>query len=633
MVEVQRRISRRSISKHVTGDSSNALSQLKSILSPEFTDLELDLQGVEDEEKGDDDEPDYNNLLTSLNSTEANTLQELRYLNSINLIKINNDEYENFKKYDSIIKESKLFLKPFNNYLTNFEKILKKLSIEMEFLEKRSNYLNNEINSKKLIDLKLKSIINDLIIPPNIIKSIIVDEINEKWCENIRFLNDKRQIYINYSQREDVKVKSLSELIKLLELLEYKSIERIRDYIILNIKLLRDSNLKPSQLIQKNLIEIKELFQFLKKKHFNLSIELRNAYIYTMRWYYYQNFVKYLHSIEKLNLIKFDKKFLINNTNYENELSDSNEYNFEYLNINKRLKILDNENNLENETVMLAQIADTNKLQYYIEYGFKNFNKAIIDNIIVEYFFIFEFFFSDNKDEGEGEGEVGGARGSGNGKDLEIIIDILNKIIFKSIYQLSINYTKFLINFNSKYDIFGILIMIKLIENFENSLTKINNLPLIMENFFNLQNINLWTNFQKLIDLNIDSIKNISLSKFYMNGGGSGDGGGNNLVIPIKLTQTFSIFLENLLKLTYNNNSISSINNSDPLINSINNLILNFEIVLTKISKKNQGNKKELFLYNNYFLISTILNEININNDIVDKTKKHFIDLVNAYNI
>ncbi|GMF99904.1 unnamed protein product [[Candida] boidinii] len=631
MVEVQRRISRRSISKHVTGDSSNALSQLKSILSPEFTDLELDLQEVEDEDG--DDEPNYNNLLASLNSTEANTLQELRYLNSINLIKINNDEYENFKKYDSIIKESKLFLKPFNNYLTNFEKILKKLSIEMEFLEKRSNYLNNEINSKKLIDLKLKSIINDLIIPPNIIKSIIVDEINEKWCENIRFLNDKRQIYINYSQREDVKVKSLSELIKLLELLEYKSIERIRDYIILNIKLLRDSNLKPSQLIQKNLIEIKELFQFLKKKHFNLSIELRNAYIYTMRWYYYQNFVKYLHSIEKLNLIKFDKKFLINNTNYENELSDSNEYNFEYLNINKRLKILDNENNLENETVMLAQIADTNKLQYYIEYGFKNFNKAIIDNIIVEYFFIFEFFFSDNKDEAEGEGEIGGARVAGNGKDLEIIIDILNKIIFKSIYQLSINYTKFLINFNSKYDIFGILIMIKLIENFENSLTKINNLPLIMENFFNLQNINLWTNFQKLIDLNIDSIKNISLSKFYMNGGGSGDGGGNNLVIPIKLTQTFSIFLENLLKLTYNNNSISSINNSDPLINSINNLILNFEIVLTKISKKNQGNKKELFLYNNYFLISTILNEIDINNEIVDKTKKHFIDLVNAYNI
>ncbi|GME78143.1 unnamed protein product [[Candida] boidinii] len=96
MVEVQRRISRRSISKHVTGDSSNALSQLKSILSPEFTDLELDLQEVEDEDG--DDEPNYNNLLASLNSTEANTLQELRYLNSINLIKINNDEYENFKK-------------------------------------------------------------------------------------------------------------------------------------------------------------------------------------------------------------------------------------------------------------------------------------------------------------------------------------------------------------------------------------------------------------------------------------------------------------------------------------------------------------------------------------------------------
>lgn len=618
MVEVQRRISRRSISKHVTGDSSNTLNQLKSILSPEFTDLELD----EQQQLNQEDELNYKNLLDSINITESNTLQELRYLNSINLIKINNNEYENFKKYDSIIKESKLFLKPFNNYLNNFEKTLKKLSIEMEFLEKRSNYLNNEINSKKLIDLKLKSIINDLIIPPNIIKSIIIDEINEKWCENIRFLNDKRQIYINYSQREN-NIKSLSELIKLLELLEYKSIERIRDYIILNIKLLRDSNLKPSQLIQKNLIEIKELFQFLKKKHLNLSIELRNAYIYTMRWYYYQNFVKYLHSIEKLNLIKFDKKFLINNSNYENELSDSNEYNFEYLNINKRLKILDNNNNnnLENETVMLAQIADTNNLQYYIEYGFKNFNKAIIDNIIVEYFFIFEFFFSDNKDEGVGEGIS---------KDLDIIIEILNKIIFKSIYQLSINYTKFLINFNSKYDIFGILIMIKLIENFETNLIKINNLPLIMENFFNLQNINLWTNFQKLIDLNIDSIKNISLSKFYMNSGG---GSNNNLVIPIKLTQNFSIFLENLLKLTYNNNSISSINNSDPLINSINNLILNFEIIITKISKKNQGNKKELFLYNNYFLISTILNEININNEIVNKTKKHFIDLVNAYNI
>ena len=56
--------------------------------------------------------------------------------------------------------------------------------------------------------------------------------------------------------------KSKDQLKEGIELLQDKAIERIRDFIILQIRMLRSSSKSSSQLIQQKLLEVKDAFNF-----------------------------------------------------------------------------------------------------------------------------------------------------------------------------------------------------------------------------------------------------------------------------------------------------------------------------------------------------------------------------------
>ncbi|KAG7771087.1 hypothetical protein KL931_000785 [Ogataea haglerorum] len=596
--QLTRRISRRSISKHSQPfkDDPDALEWLRRKLDPEW---EIDVRGELDDDDG------IEELLNGLRASKRiNTLQEYRFLSTLNPQLESFDyqaHYEKFANFQSEIKNTRTYLKPLFDYLQNFEHNINKLSQEMEFLQKRSDMLNLQIKSKQELDTRLTPVINDLIIPPAIINSIIDDKIDEKWVENIAFLAEKKEIYSKYSS--ETQPKCLPELVQLLDLMELKVVERIRDYLIKQIKALRKQTVS-SQVVQSEMLEVKEIFTFLQEKNRKLSNDLCQAYCHTMRWYYYQNFVKYTSSLERLRIHKVEKNVLLGALEEEAGSSGAGSF-FGYSNkrheitaseyligLTKRLELLGK----FDETVMPAQIAETNNAKYWLETAFRNFNVALLDNVSVEYLFMSEFFNLTKSEQ----------------------LDEIFKTIFNPVYQIGHSFTKYLIS--NTYDYFGVLIAIRLTQQLEYELQR-RRIP-VMEDYLNYQLIILWPRFQNLIDQNCMNVKKSVSSSVILKSINK------NIMIPLDLTQNFGRVLLNLLGLSQN---LIEQETSEPLTNSIVRLRNEFESTLMKMSSTLDPKKREIFLYSNFSLVLTILSELEEPNKTGLDEVAHFQNLVDAY--
>ncbi|KAG7700993.1 hypothetical protein KL915_000024 [Ogataea haglerorum] len=597
--QLTRRISRRSISKHSQPfkDDPDALEWLRRKLDPEW---EIDVRG-----ELDDDDDGIEELLNGLRASKRiNTLQEYRFLSTLNPQLESFDyqaHYEKFANFQSEIKNTRTYLKPLFDYLQNFEHNINKLSQEMEFLQKRSDMLNLQRKSKQELDTRLTPVINDLIIPPAIINSIIDDKIDEKWVENIAFLAEKKEIYSKYSS--ETQPKCLPELVQLLDLMELKVVERIRDYLIKQIKALRKQTVS-SQVVQSEMLEVKEIFTFLQEKNRKLSNDLCQAYCHTMRWYYYQNFVKYTSSLERLRIHKVEKNVLLGALEEEAGSSGAGSF-FGYSNkrheitaseyligLTKRLELLGK----FDETVMPAQIAETNNAKYWLETAFRNFNVALLDNVSVEYLFMSEFFNLTKSEQ----------------------LDEIFKTIFNPVYQIGHSFTKYLIS--NTYDYFGVLIAIRLTQQLEYELQR-RRIP-VMEDYLNYQLIILWPRFQNLIDQNCMNVKKSVSSSVILKSINK------NIMIPLDLTQNFGRVLLNLLGLSQN---LIEQETSEPLTNSIVRLRNEFESTLMKMSSTLDPKKREIFLYSNFSLVLTILSELEEPNKTGLDEVAHFQNLVDAY--
>ncbi|EMG49194.1 hypothetical protein G210_0101 [Candida maltosa Xu316] len=313
------------------------------------------------------------------NSSEISTdlsLEHYRFnleqTDDINLI-----EYlSEFEKYDEQIKEYKKKLIPVGEIVKEFSHELNSLSSNLVSLEQQSSSLSKDSKIQTTVTEKLNPIILDLMIPPEIARSVVQEDITPKWLENLKFITEKKQLLPSLPE-----TKSKEQLEHGIKLLEGKAIERIRDFMIAQIRQLRSSSKSSSQLVQQNLLEVKEAFQFLQLQHPKLADQLKSAYVFTMRWYYQGRFAKYLYSLEKLKLRRVDTPILGDHKSGE------------YLNLfEKRTEILHSDN-----SAMPSQIAETSPFPYWIEFVFNQFSMAIVDNVIVEYLFMIEFFYQGNE--------------------------------------------------------------------------------------------------------------------------------------------------------------------------------------------------------------------------------------------
>ncbi len=77
--------------------------------------------------------------------------------------------------------------------------------------------------------------------------------------------------------------------------------ERIRDFLVAQIKALRSPHINAQIIQQQNFLKFKDLYSFLHKHHQTLADEICLAYMNTMRWYYANQFSRYAKSLERIS--------------------------------------------------------------------------------------------------------------------------------------------------------------------------------------------------------------------------------------------------------------------------------------------------------------------------------------------
>lgn len=605
-----------------------------------------------------------------------------------------------FETYGERIRAHIEKLRPIEKVIAKYDKEIESLSSSLSALKDESLKLSIDFSLQTKASESLNPIILDLMIPPDVITSVHSGLINEKWIENIKFISEKRlliqNVESNWEKNKMFKLYKESEAFSTLktgiELLASRCVERIRNFLISNIKSLRSSQKQSSQILQNKLLLVKEVYVFLKSEHPELAEELQLAYIYTMKWYYHSRFAKYAYALQKIRIRDIDLSYVlgsVNSTDEKNSMSSglkswiyssntdapsssaTNSQNThlkisypEYLlSVEKRIDALLNNDQKDENGAIPSQIAETTPFQYWLEFIFKQWRIAIVDNVVVEYFFMVDFFYEGDERFQNLSPVIKRSSQSPvrEAEDLD-----WPKLMFSDAFNLSYEFVNWLIShtplsptsialsnasygsfsksrmnistsFHGTCDCYAILMMIRLIQKYQFLLHNEIKVP-ILDNHLNSLLMLLWPQFTRIIDLNCDSMKTLVLRP------GSLKSYGLNLA-PTPLTQNFAHFLLGLLKLSFLEHTKSdkegSVNRGEPIFTSINRLTNDFENVITKMghhyfgSGAKKGTEKEVFLFNNYFLIVNIIRDENMDtnnkNEFVNENIAHFEALCNAY--
>ncbi|ODV89711.1 hypothetical protein CANCADRAFT_142717 [Tortispora caseinolytica NRRL Y-17796] len=502
--------------------------------------------------------------------------------------------------------------------LAHFASNLRELSNGVEVLESRSQVLDQRLKLRKDVDATLQDIVSAVYLSPATVRNLCAGDVDERFVSSLQSLERAQTALAAESRPLFKESKAFTELTNVLELVSDKALEKARNYMIAQIRSLRKPGVDAQHIQITRFLKFRDVFSFLYKKNPTLANELRQAYLYTMRWYYHAHFDRYIKALCKLQTKTLTKSALLGSedsgtrraldlltstsSNDSTALSVTEMVNggnntMDPLVLGTRKSII----NSSDPTVIPIAIAENNPSWYWMESGFRSFNIALMDNVSLEYQFVSEFF-SDIK----------------GGQWSKMVQEI-----FEPCFSSGNNYTlKLLSEPSPTIDAYGVLICIRLIQQFEFE-TQHRRIP-ALDGYFNNQFMILWPKFQHILDTHRESLakhaSRLNASKY---------GDLLKAGAPTQVTQRFSYMLEGLLSLCGTDAEF------EPIASSLNRIRSDFESYLTKLSKlvtpgkKESDARQERFLYNNYLFVLTVIKDAEGN--LAEQEKRHFEQLTSAY--
>ncbi len=390
-------------------------------------------------------------------------------------------------------------------------------------------------------------------------------------------------------------------------MLPAQAIERIRDFLVGQIKALRSPHINAQIIQQQSFLKFKDLFGFLHKHHAVLADEICLAYMNTMRWYYVNQFTHYLRSLERLKLHMLDKTDVLGHDDHATRRSNARLPGppHDAFSLGRRIDLLKG----PNQVALSSYMAEEDKATHYLEVPFRHFNLALVDNATAEYTFMASFFAP--------------------ALSFATIARHFN-YTFEPTFALGQTLTRTLIA--DTYDCLGVLLCIRLNQHFAFELQR-RKIPAV-DGYINATNMLLWPRFQVIIDHHCESVHQLatgSTSAVLASGVGpslsSSAAASAASAAPHILTQRFGQLLHGILALS------TEAGDDEPVATSLVRLRNEMEAFLTKYSQVCFGKdrrKRERFLYNNYSLVLTIISDVHGGRLAVEQ-KQHVEGLKTAF--
>ncbi|KAJ6144350.1 hypothetical protein N7470_008245 [Penicillium chermesinum] len=461
-------------------------------------------------------------------------------------------------------------------YLSDFQSELGAVSAEIETLQTRSTQLNAMLENRRNVEKLLGPAVEEISLSPKAVRTIADGPMDENW---VRALNeiDARTTSIEAKAASSSGLKAVEDMRPLL----IDAIERIRDYLVAQIRAMRSPNINSQIIQQQRLVRFKDLFGYLHKVHPKLAGEICQAYINTMRWYYTSNFTRYLQALDKIKVYPSDRNEVLGGDPSAHRTGNilpggrAGSAAHDPFSLGRRIDILRN----AQQPAISSYLAEEDHGFHGIEVPFRNFNIALVDNVSSEYSFLTEFFAPLTYQQ----------------------ISRKAAELFDQVFALGQAQTKKLIEMTT--DSLGVLMCVRLNQHsaFELQRRKV---P-VADSYVNGINMQLWPRFQVIMDLHGESLRRVASNTGRSAVSALSIAGGDDLKnssAPHFLTQRFGQLLHGILVLS------SDAGDDEPVSNSLARLRSEFDTLLTKLSRNGtDAKRRERFLFNNYSLILTII--------------------------
>ncbi|KAH6673708.1 Sac2 family-domain-containing protein [Halenospora varia] len=487
-------------------------------------------------------------------------------------------EKEKFEDLHRSIRACDDVLASVETNLTSFQNDLAAVSTEIETLQARSSALSIRLENRKLVENGLGPIVEEISVSPAAVRKIVEGAIDEAWVRALAEV-EKRSKAMETKSKENRNIKGIGDLKPLLENLINKALERIRDFLVAQIKALRSPNINAQIIQQQHFIRYKDLYAFLHKHHPKLAEEIGQAYMNTMRWYFLNQFTRYQKALEKIKVHVLDKHDVLGHddgTRKSTILSGPKNTGppHDAFNLGRRIDLL----RTSNQTALSSFLAEEDKSTHYLEFPFRNFNLALVDNASAEYSFLTTFFSP--------------------ALSYAAISRHFN-YIFEPTFALGHGLTKTLVN--ETYDCLGLLLCVRLNQHLAFELQR-RKIPAV-DGYINGTSMLLWPRFQKVMDQHCESVRTVTNGVPTRKQSASEQA--KQSAAPHFLTQRFGQFIQGILALS------TEAGDDEPVSTSLSRLRSEIESFLTKLSKTfGDSRKRERFLYNNYSLILTIIGDL-----------------------
>ena len=492
------------------------------------------------------------------------------------------DKFEDLHK--SIIACDEV-LKSVETYLTNFQADLEAVSAEIESLQNRSIALNTKLENRKTVEKLLGPAVEDISISPAVVRKVAEGPVDEGFVRALGEI-EKRSRIVNAKVKEQPDLGALSDIKPLLDNLTNRAVERIRDYIVAQIKAIRSPSINAQIIQQQAFLKYKDLYAFLARHQSELAQQICQAYIFTMRWYYLNHFTRYRTALEKLKVHALDRYDVLGedpNTKRGGTLlgqSRNAPATYDAFSLGRRRDALKS----SSTNALTSHVAEEEKSTHYLEVPFRSFNLALIDNASFEYTFLSTYFAPSQNFHA---------------------ISRTFTAIFEPTLAMSQTLTKQLVETTT--DTLGILLCVRLNQHFAFELQR-RKVP-SLDGYINATNMLLWPRFQQILDMHCTSLQKLSASLPNRPSTGAALLGGSsanaNTTAPTPLTQRFANLMHGILALS------SEAGDDEPVSVSVGRLRNEYEAYLNKSSKAvSDARKKERFLCNNYSLVCTILADV-----------------------
>ncbi|KAF5267181.1 hypothetical protein FOXYS1_1960 [Fusarium oxysporum] len=479
--------------------------------------------------------------------------------------------------------------------LANFRNDLAMVSADIESLQTRSTALNRRLENRKQVEKALGPLVEELSLPPEVISKISEGHIDETWAKMLAELDRRSTLFKKKSETQTSN--AAKDLEPILEKLTFKAIERIRDFIVAQIKALRSPHINAQIIQQQSFLRYKDLYTFLHKHHPTLANEIALAYMNTMRWYYLNQFSRYEKALGKIRLHILDKNDALGHedaTRKATVLSSNRAPGppHDAFNLGRRIDLL----KTNNQTALSSYLAEEDQTTHYLEVPFRNFNLALIDNATAEYTFMATFFSP--------------------ALSYSQISKNFN-YVFEATFELGRTLSKTLIG--ETYDALGLLLCIRLNQHLAFELQR-RKVPAV-DGYINATTMLLWPRLQVIMDRHCDSVRHLSNA---MPAKPSRAEAARLSAAPHVVTQRFGQLLHGLLALS------TDAGDDEPVVSSLRRLRSEVETFLTRHAELFGDKRKSgRFLYNNYSLILTIISDAN--GKLADEQQEHFEKLKAQY--